>query len=232
MTEQQYVVIGAGGTASHLIPVLARNVGPQDVIHVWDGDHVETSNLGRQMFDATDVGKPKASVWYDRYPDVVSEHVGWVGEGNIAQVVQEDDIVLICADNMTIRRLVDEQAQRLHNITVINGGNEEHSGSVQVHLRYSGHNLTPPITYHSPEMMTIDPDRAVLSCAQLAQLPSGGQTVIANMTVAVLMLHALERAKQGRTTYDEPKQWTKLTFDILDGSWQPSDVRMHGGDWH
>jgi ThiF family len=231
MDYQNYIVIGAGGTASHLIPVLARSVDRQDVIHVYDGDTVEIANLGRQMFEAHEVGKSKCMVWEDRYSDVVVGHPEWVGPGNLDRIIQERDTILICADNMTVRRQVAERVAFLSDFILINGGNEEHSGSVQVHLRIDGTNFTPPITYHSPEMMSTDPDRSALSCAQLARLPSGGQTVLANMTVATLMLHALERAKLGRTTYDEPKQWTKITFDLLSGLWQPSDVRLHGEDW-
>jgi molybdopterin/thiamine biosynthesis adenylyltransferase len=230
MDEQQYTVIGGGGTASHLIPVLARSIGPQDVIHVWDGDHVETGNLGRQMFAPTDIGKPKATVWAERFPDVVKDHPAWVGAVDIDRVVQERDIVLICADNMTVRRIVAEHAETLSNVTVINGGNEQHSGSVQVHIRRDGTNLTPPITYHSPEIMSTDPDRSLLSCAQLARLPSGDQTVLANMTVATLMLHALIRAREV-FPISVDKQWTKVTFDIISGIWQPSDFRLHGEDW-
>lgn len=228
MHGMNITIIGAGGTASHLIPPLLKMLEPEDMVHIWDGDSVEDKNLKRQMFEPSEVGMPKASAWETRLgPFRINAHDVYVGEDNIERAIHEYDIVFICADNMRVRQVIDQRAASLDNVTVINGGNEMDSGSVQLHIRRNGVNITPRISYHSPEIARVDPDMATLSCADIALLPGGEQTMLANMTVAALMLQAYRRISVVSTA----KQWTKMTFGILTGNWQGSDVRMSGEDW-
>lgn len=227
-----FTVVGAGGTASHLIPALARMCEGDDLIHVWDGDTVEEKNLKRQMFEAHEVGMPKANVWERRFPQRVSPHAEYLDEDRLKTAMQEQDVVFICADNMVIRRYIAERAAEMNYITVINGGNEMFTGSSQLHIRRGGQNISPPITYHSPEINRVDPDMAALSCAEIAELPGGEQTMVANMTVATLMLHAYVQSMFTWLPLANPdKQATKVTFDIQTATWQGSDVRMQGEDW-
>lgn len=72
-------VIGAGGTGSRLIPLLAQFMKTvtygesphghvmNPVIYLVDDDVVEAKNLARQNFIQADVGKPKAAVLAARY---------------------------------------------------------------------------------------------------------------------------------------------------------------------
>lgn len=72
-------VIGAGGTGSRLIPMLAQFIRSITMgvaangwlnnprIHIIDGDIVEEKNMLRQNFIAPDVGKNKAEVLANRY---------------------------------------------------------------------------------------------------------------------------------------------------------------------
>ena len=226
----QYVVIGAGGTASHLIHALVQYLQEGDLIHIWDADVVEEKNLKRQLFYPFEVGTHKAEAFAKRWADVIEAHVAYVGEDNIERVIKDDDTVLICADNMAVRRLINERAKQLDNVVIINGGNEKISGSVQVYERSEGKNVTPPLDFASPEF---DPsndevDRSALSCAEIAVLPGGEQTIIANQTVAALMMAALWRGDDG-VYLERGKAWTKITFDHADGQVQTSDVRMLKG---
>jgi len=230
MRNNQYVVIGAGGTASHLIHSLVQYIQKGDLIHLWDADVVEEKNLERQLFYPFEVGAHKAEAFQKRWPDVIEAHVTYVSEDNIERVIKDDDTVLICADNMAVRRLINERAKQLDNVVIINGGNEKISGSVQVYEREEGKNLTPPLDFASPEFLLSNDevDRSALSCAEIAVLPGGEQTIIANQTVAALMMAALWRGDDG-VYLSEAKTWTKITFDHADGQVQTSDVRMLKG---
>jgi molybdopterin/thiamine biosynthesis adenylyltransferase len=229
---RQYVMVGAGGTGSHLIHPLVQYVAAfpgEGIIHIWDADEVEPKNLERQCFYPHEVGQHKASALAARWPQFIEAHTTYVGEDNIERAVQESDVVLICADNMAVRRVINDRAKELDSVVVINGGNEKISGSVQYFERGGGKNITPPLDFSSPEF---DPandevDRSTLSCAEIAVLPGGEQTIIANQTVAALMLAALWRGDNGIYTGD--KQWTKFTFDHEEGQVQTSDVRMLRG---
>jgi molybdopterin/thiamine biosynthesis adenylyltransferase len=231
-------MVGAGGTGSHLfhglyLYALAKGLD-YHTIHIWDADNVEEKNLERQAFFQHDIGMNKAEALAQRFVTHTRPHKEYVGPNNIELVMQDGDIVFICADNMTVRRLINERAKQLDNVTVINGGNELTSGSVQLFIRKDGVNLTPPLDWFSPELAIEDGDRSELSCADIAALPGGEQTIIANQTVAALMLAALWRADNlpWEATYDPlttPAQWTKFTFDHKAGTTQTSDVRLTGG---
>jgi len=227
-----YIIIGAGGTASHLIPALRRMLATEDIVHIWDADRVEDKNLQRQMFEDHEVGALKAQVYEDRYGFQFVAHNEFVGEDNVAKVIEEGDTVFICADNMAVRRVIAAHVNTLENVTLINGGNEMFTGSSQVFIRRAGQNLTPNITYHAPEINREDPDMASLSCAEIAVLPGGEQTMLANFQVAALMLsHYWQAANLGPIVSWADRQPTKTTFDLNAGTFQGSDVRMQGEDW-
>lgn len=75
MKNSAYLVIGAGGTGSWLVPMLAKHVKntteldlcDYDKLCVFDPDMVEYKNITRQNFYACDVYKNKAEVLYNRY---------------------------------------------------------------------------------------------------------------------------------------------------------------------
>lgn len=232
---RQFTVIGAGGTASHLIHALvlyAQSQGPHK-IHVWDADTVEEKNLERQLFFPFEVGRHKAEAFGNRWLDDIAPHLEYVGEDNIERVVKAGDTVLICADNMAVRRVINNRARSLSDVLVINGGNERHTGSVQVYARSDEKPTTPALDFASPEFNTNndEEDRSDMSCAEIAVLPGGEQTMVANQTVAAMMMAALWRHDNGhdipQATLD--RTWTKLTFDHEEGQVQTSDVRMLKG---
>ena len=67
-------LIGCGGTGSHLAQTVSRVAahcrdkgGPELQLVFVDGDTVEHTNVGRQLFSASDVGKNKAQVLASRF---------------------------------------------------------------------------------------------------------------------------------------------------------------------
>lgn len=230
---KEIVIIGAGGTASHLIHPLIAYLGTNGDwrIHIYDADIIEEKNLTRQLFYPFDINQHKANVLAERFKGIgkILPYLDYVGTDNIEKVVKEKDLVFICADNMAVRRVINERAKMLQDIVIFNGGNELATGSVQTYIRKDGKNITPPLDFFSPEFdpANDEEDRSMMSCAEIAQLPGGEQTVTANNSVAALLLQALARYESG--VYQQEKQWTKVTFDIDTGSFQTSDVRLIGG---
>jgi len=239
---KNYVMVGVGGTGTHLLrPLLAylkalhSNINEDWMVHLIDGDVVETKNLERQMFEPGTVTMNKATAAFAAvdaaYGDHVSARPEYLSEDNIGLLIQSGDVVLICADNFTVRKRIEERALQLQTLTVINGGNEKYDGSVQLFIRHDGVNLTPTLSYLHPEVKVGEgEDRAEMTCQQAAALPGGEQTLLANLWSATLMLTALHRYMIGITILagDEPSEstWTEAQFDSRTGEVTRIDQRM------
>lgn len=220
---KSYIQIGAGGTGTHLIgPILAyldsyhRNRGEEWQYVVIDGDNFDEKNAARQLFDPGMAQTNKARAMaqmYNRYPIIPIDR--FVGRDDLATMLSEGDTVLICADNHSIRALVEERALQLADIVVINAGNELHDGNVQLWVREGGGNKTPRLSYLHPEISFIaEDDRSTMTCQQAAQLPGGRQLILANQQAASWMLAALWRYHEGQWR----EGWTELQFDLLAGT--------------
>lgn len=235
-----YIQIGAGGTGTHFIgPALAY----LDTYHreraatgapdgewqyvIIDGDNYEPGNLARQLFDPSLVSQNKAEAMaqmYNRYPVIAVPR--FIGKDDLAEMFQSGDTVFICADNHSIRRLVQDRALELEQCVVVNSGNEMHDGTVQLFVRANGENKTPPITFLHPEIVYIGAeDRQPMSCQQVAELPGGGQLILANQQAASWMLAALWRLNEGLWT----SGWTELNFDLVAGTVHHIDMRERRG---
>jgi molybdopterin/thiamine biosynthesis adenylyltransferase len=234
---RNYIMIGAGGTGTHLLAplVLYLNSHHSDgewILHILDGDVVEVKNLERQLFDDRDVAVNKAEAAAAHFSSGrVRGYPEYLNEENISKMILDGDTVLICADNFTVRKRIEDHCQTLANVAVINGGNEKYSGSVQLWVRTNGEDLTPRLSYLHPEINNQGPDRAAMTCAQAAALPGGEQTIIANLQSAVWMLTALWRMhtlifipEVGQEP--QPKTWTELQFDAIEGTVEHIDQRM------
>ena len=101
--EGKILIIGVGGIGSYLVGLLAKI--DRFNITVADPDIVEEKNLSYQNFGEEDVGKNKALVMKEyfnlynasKYPILTKKQL----EGY--------DIVVCCADNLDVRRLVYRQ---------------------------------------------------------------------------------------------------------------------------
>lgn len=212
--KRPYILIGAGGTGSILFPLLFRYLATyyehrddDYTLTVIDGKEVSASKLGRQLFDGRYAGNPKASALIEQYaadPNVVIAVPRYLDGSNIGGV-REGSVVLIAADNFPVRARLEEHAQTLQDITIINGGNEMFDGSLQIYVRRDGEDITPRLSQGHPELLVDDKrDPAALSCDQIAELPSGEQTIIANMMSATTMLAGLSRVHDWESTEHAP----------------------------
>jgi molybdopterin/thiamine biosynthesis adenylyltransferase len=204
--KRPYILIGAGGTGSILFPLLYRYLATyyehrEDdySLTVIDGKEVSASKLGRQLFAGRFAGNPKASALIEQYeadPSVVIAVPRYLGADNI-DGIREHSVVLIAADNFPVRMRIQERAQALQDVTIINGGNEMTDGSLQLYVRRDGGDITPPMSQGHPELLVDDErDPAALSCEQIAELPSGEQTIVANAMSATAMLNGLRKVHE------------------------------------
>lgn len=229
-----YIQIGAGGTGSHLIgPALAyleryhreRDEAWQYVIA--DGDDFEQGNLERQLFSPEYATVNKATTMaqmYNRYPVIAVPK--FLGKEDLDEMVENGDTVLICADNHSIRRLVQDRALALQDAVIVNAGNELHDGNVQLFVREGGINQTPPITFLHPEIKFLsEDDRSAMTCAEVSALPGGGQIILANQQAASWMLTALWRLHEGLWTTG----WTEVQFDLMAATVHHIDMRDRRG---
>lgn len=232
---QTYFMVGAGGTGTHLLPPLLHylrayhgNRDEEYQVVIADGDHYEQKNLARQLFPEAMAGMNKADAMVHAFPGhPIMAVTRYIGENDISTMIQDGDIVLICADNHSVRSLIVDHCNTLDEVVVINAGNEVHSGSVQLWVRYAGQNQTPSLRYSHPEIRYVaEDDRAPLTCMQAAAIPGGEQTLLANMTAATYMLTALTRYHQGLwQSRGNGVGWTELQYDFVDGVVEHLDLR-------
>jgi hypothetical protein len=220
-----YICVGAGGTASYLFPILHRWLtsehGDDFLLVVIDGDTITANNLARQNHAATSVGANKARALCHNVPNTMAVPE-YLGANNIARLIPEDSVVLITVDSVTCRARIEDHAKTLQNVTIINAGNEEHTASVQLWVRESGDDITPPIGFLHPEITYAGDDRSEMSCEDVAELPGGGQTALANYTSANGIMLALNHRKYAPST---EIRWHEVHFDTVTGEVEPIDYR-------
>jgi adenylyltransferase/sulfurtransferase len=133
--EGKVLIVGAGGLGSPAALYLAAaGVG---TIGLVDPDHVELSNLQRQVIHFTDdLNSPKVSSAAEKMkalnPDVtVNTHTEYLVADNVRQIIQEYDFVIDGTDNFAAKFLIND-ACVMENIPFSHGGI----------LRFSGQAMT------------------------------------------------------------------------------------------
>lgn len=190
-------VIGVGGIGSHLLLPLIQYVNfpsntdkKVDEVLLIDGDKFEEKNQTRQFVPEIGEYKAKSTVDYfkDKFPDLNIGYANtYINERNIREFIKEKDIILLCVDNDSTRKIISDHIQTLDNIILITGGNEYTEGDAQLIMRYEGINITPSLTELHPEINEpTDRNPSDMSCEELAE--SGQpQLSIVNAGVADVM---------------------------------------------
>ena len=133
---RQIVVVGLGGTGSHVARNLARLLYHRqqnrqfipDVLFV-DPDVIEPSNIGRQLFVPAELNQPKAQVLARRYNFAFGLSISAVCEPLDAQKhIPHGAIVCGCVDNHHARREIASASR----CTWIDAGNEFAYGQVVI----------------------------------------------------------------------------------------------------
>lgn len=225
-----YTLFGCGGTGSQLLgPLLAYlsthhgNRSEEFEVLLVDGDNFESGNLERQLFSPNFVGQNKAQALaqtYAHYP--VEAYPIFAGMKDLKHLIPEDSVTLIAVDNFSLRAIVEYHVSQLKNAVVINAGNELETGTMQLWVREKGKNKTPILSYGHPEIRYLSADdRSNMTCAQVAEMPGGGQIILANTFAANLMLQALWTYH----TNGWKKGWNYADFDLRRGGTNYLDIR-------
>jgi molybdopterin/thiamine biosynthesis adenylyltransferase len=187
------IIIGAGGVASYLMPVLNKTFDLRGVI--FDADILEERNLDRQIFNAEDIGDNKAQALL-KICDIdqkkmlpVTEYFSfdtWRNHQGMLEKLSADFIISI-ADNHKARLDSMLLAEQL-GIPVLIAANETSTSQAYImQPHWVGMHGDPRVRY--PELLT-DDGFSPLSCQGAAQ-ESTPQLAIANQMASSLLLWLL-----------------------------------------
>jgi len=188
---QHPIIIGAGGVASYLLPVLLKTFRPA-ALTLIDKDILEERNLDRQMFDAEYVGKNKAwSLWQtttmndEMGDDSVNILEDWFTDSTV--LLEDVDAIICCADNHEARYAAIKRANDLGIYAYIGGNEYLDSQAYVYHRDWVGTKRDPLVRY--PNIAT-SLEGSPINCTGEAQVASP-QLAIANFSCAAKLLHLL-----------------------------------------
>lgn len=196
------VLVGAGGTGSHMLRMLANihialteldHPGGLDVT-VYDPDTVSETNVGRQNFFPADVGQPKAHILVNRCN--MQLNTTWQASTdyvtNNTQFHGGVDIVIGAVDNRKARKAILNSIQNVysHRPTYwLDLGNREHDGQVILgQVLYKGTKSLPNRLPHVAELFpdivdeSLDDKDETPSCSMREALEK--QSLFINTTMA------------------------------------------------
>jgi sulfur-carrier protein adenylyltransferase/sulfurtransferase len=135
LRASRVLVVGCGGLGVPVISYLAgAGIGRLGLV---DGDHLEASNLHRQvMYALADVGQLKAELAAARVralnPDVDARvHAVRLDANNAAELVGQHDLVIDCTDNFSTKFLLNDICVR-KRVPVIFSSVYQYEGQLQV----------------------------------------------------------------------------------------------------
>lgn len=215
-----YLIIGAGGTGSYLIPQIKK---PDDTIVIIDGDVLEKKNLERQNFTHYDLGRYKAEVlaqktnsqiYINQYITSV-RHLMSISKLLVGLYPDTSEITLICCADNNMVRLRLELAHYLlltidgiEKVTYVDSGNDELSGQVfiqkhqksDVEITDDNIKITGGLyssIFNKIEANTFEEKLTFadfeLSCDDISE--SAPQNIMTNQMAAFYILKALETNK-------------------------------------
>ena len=204
------VVVGAGGSGSHMASNLAvLHQSMIDLGHPYglectliDDDAVAEANIGRARFYASDTGQNKAFVLANRINLCHGQTFRAInarldGKAGSAKVIQDADIVIGCVDTRESRRAIHKA---LHGRNVLKTcywldlGNGSLDGQVLLGEVGRGDDLLPCVTALYPEILDArqDPKDDGPSCSRAEALTKQSAFVNASAAMhAVSMLSVL-----------------------------------------
>jgi len=189
MKPLNITVVGTGGSASYLLPLLVRAF-EINRLTLYDEDILEERNLERQLFDERYVGENKASAlaktlklkqWVEKL--VIKKQ--WFTSGTA--VPSDETVIFSCADNHVARKAVLETVDRMgisnleydvhESPFAVVLGNEYYDAEAYIYLGlWKGGIFDPRIMY--PEINT-DKSGDPASCQGIEQV-ANPQLALAN----------------------------------------------------
>jgi hypothetical protein len=208
-------VIGAGGIASYLVPILVKCMIYYDhltTITIVDGDKLEKRNLDRQMFSELSIGQNKAKALlglaFDHAGDeqlldhyMVDEHYVPDKEYLLKLVTSNPHtdktsrhLFFCCADNNKARQCVIDAVSHIedngHTCIAFIGGNETQSADAYVALPFTTEEPYHPYALF-PNLLVDDGQSPLhgAGCTGETAIRDNPQLPIANFKAAHHLLH-------------------------------------------
>jgi len=202
------LVVGAGGTGSHVLTGLAQlhhamlalgHPGGLDVT-VMDADTVSATNVGRQMFFTSDIGRNKADVLIQRINMAMG--VNWTASPRrLTDTTHLDQSLIIgCVDNRATRKTIADTKSR-QPIYWLDMGNGQHGGQIILGQVGQGKEL-PHVGDLFPETIDAGQDDKddTPSCSMAEALEK--QSLFINRAMALYGLNLLsELFRHGKIDY-------------------------------
>lgn len=176
MVSYNIVIVGAGGTGSHLIARLAQFVANLNkdkaciksvAVSIVDGDAVSPKNLERQNFCEYDMMQNKADVMAEAVNDTY--HLSWTSWGKYIDSVDELeyifnssdvngkndhlDILIGCCDNHRCRQVMEEWFDTQDNGIYIDAANEFSVGEIVIGIRANNKTISPSRKHYFPDIL-------------------------------------------------------------------------------
>ncbi|MBK8200243.1 MAG: PRTRC system ThiF family protein [Acidobacteria bacterium] len=201
-------LVGCGGTGSHIAQAMARLAvhcrdtgGPQIDLAFIDGDTVERTNVGRQLFSAADIGRNKAQALAARFAAVFGLPIAAFPQmldtswSSHLAAHQRYGVLVGAVDTAAGRRAIAATLGGAWRLW-LDCGNHEHSGQVVVGSRRAAGGMagclslsgvcgalpTAPLLY--PELLKDAPARPRADCATAMQ--DNAQSLIVNQMMAAI----------------------------------------------
>lgn len=208
MTNWPLICIGLGGIFEGYMPFVLLlwqtkiacfpNISLVDG-KIFDAHHEKRQHVRVHRAKAED----RRDVWQAAYPDApLRAYPVYLDPQNIGDFIADGSIVLLSPDNHATRRLVSSHVEQLQNVLLIAGGNDAidrvadtdgNQGTVIVHCKLGGVDLTSPITVHHPEIRE-PTDRLPSTMGCIEQAQAGQPQILAtNLAVGHAMYQMLHR---------------------------------------
>ena len=213
------VLVGAGGTGSHVLRQLANiNLAMVELGHpagldvlVLDPDLVSKTNVGRQNFWPSDIGQPKAEILVNRCNMMMQ--TAWQAETvkvtDDSRFSSQPDVVIGCVDNRKGRAAILNAVKRSvyqSSCYWIDVGNREHDGQVVMGevfgAQFKRDNRLPHVADLYPSIIdgSLDATDEAPSCSLAEALEK--QSLFINSTMANAACNLLwELFRYGRISY-------------------------------
>jgi hypothetical protein len=182
------LIIGAGGVASYLLPVILKTFRPAKLT-IIDKDILEERNLDRQMFDERLVGVNKAQALVTTVistKDKVEVNIitDWFSDSTA--LPDDIDCIICCADNHEARHAALLRTEAFQCYAYIGGNEYFDSQAFVCHSSWLGSPKLDPLLRY-PNIAT-DHTGSPFRCQGEAQVASP-QLAIANLSCAAKLLH-------------------------------------------
>ena len=205
--EYNILIVGVGGTGSHLISFLSQLIGNRKDkalfdITLIDKDHVEEKNLTTQKFLYEDITKNKAEVLSERYNAVYDLNIKYIdkfieNKDDLISLLCEDkqNIIISCVDNNKARAIIDTvfNQSKVYKLIYIDTGNNSGSDIIngQTIVGFKEYNkiLLPSVGKYYPQIYEEEKEDNTLSCSEAAALNI--QNIGANITSAATVFNIL-----------------------------------------